>query len=250
MGDLKLTDRDLERYSRQIMIDGIGEEGQRKLKNSTVAVFGLGGLGSPATIYLAVAGVGKLILADCDRPDLSNLNRQILHWEEDVEAQRSKVESSARKIRSINSDIEVVEENERVTGGNIGEMFGEADLIVDCLDDFNTRLMMNKYCVENDTPFVHAAVEGLHGQVTSIKPGKTPCLRCMFPTPPPKAETFPILGATAAVLGALEAVEAVKIITRVGEPLFSRLMIADLMHQQWEVIEVERVPDCEACCPL
>ncbi len=244
----RLTRMDRERYSRQIMISDLGEEGQEKLKNATVAVFGLGGLGSPATIYLAVAGVGKLILADYQKPELSNLNRQIQYWEQDVKLNKSKAVASAEKIEKINSDIVVQHKDLKVTADNIEYVFGEADLIVDCLDDFSPRYLLNGYCVENDIPFVHAAVEGLHGQITAIVPGKGPCLKCVFPTPPPRKDLFPILGATAGVFGVLEAVEAVKIITGMGEPLISRLLIGDLKYQEWEILDVSRVDECPVCC--
>ncbi len=243
----KLTPSELERYSRQIMIEGIGEEGQRKLASATVGVMGQGGLGSPATVYLAAAGVGKLILVDYQSPDLSNLNRQIMHWENDVRSGRSKVDSSAWKAREMNSEIEILPRNVKVTEENIGEVFGEADVILDCLDDFSPRYMLNEFCVREKKPFVHAAVEGFHGQMMTVVPGQTPCLRCLFPEPPPKKPKFPIIGVTAGVFGVLEAAEAVKLITGVGKTLSSKLLIGDLLYQHWDAIEICRADACTVC---
>jgi len=229
------------------MIKQFGEEGQRRLACSTVGVFGQGGLGSPATIYLAVAGIGKLILVDYQKPDLSNLNRQILHWQRDVDEGISKVHSSMAKLREINPDIEVEAVDEKLTTDNIDRVFGEVDLIVDCLDSFEARYLMNDYCLRTAKPFVHAAVEGLNGQMTTVIPGETPCLRCLFPRPPEASGTFPILGATAGVFGALEAAEAIKVLTGIGEPLASKLLIGDLMYHHWETIEVKKIPECVGC---
>ncbi|MDD1773771.1 MAG: HesA/MoeB/ThiF family protein [Methanomassiliicoccales archaeon] len=242
-----LSPREVERYSRQMMVEGIGESGQRKLSNATVAVMGIGGLGSPATMYLAAAGVGKIILVDYQTPDISNLNRQVLHWERDVAEGRSKVESAAWKARELNSDIEVVTKRIKVTEQNIEEVFAEADVILDCLDDFSPRYLLNDFCVREGVPFVHAAVEGFNGQMTTILPGKTPCLKCLFPVEPPKKAVFPIVGVTAGVFGTLEAAEAFKLISGIGEPLLSKLMVGDLLHDHWEIIEICRVDTCMVC---
>jgi molybdopterin/thiamine biosynthesis adenylyltransferase len=221
-----------ERYARQMLIPGIGEEGQEKLGGSTVGIMGVGGLGSPAALYLAAAGVGRLVLADPQGPEVSNLNRQILHWDEDVGG-RSKPASAAWKLERFNSEIEVVDRTEEVTPANIGEVFAGADVILDCLDGFPARYLLNEHSLATKVPFVHAAVEGWHGQVTTIVPGRGPCLRCLFPAAPPKRGTFPILGATAGVFGCLEAAEAVKLITGVGEPLCSKLLVGDLENNSW-----------------
>jgi len=243
----KFSDRELERYSRQIMIEGFGENGQRKLANATVGIMGQGGLGSPVSIYLAVAGIGKLIIVDYQSPEISNLNRQILHWEEDVEKGISKVESAAWKMKKINSDIEIIPKKVKVTNENIEEVFAGVNIVVDCLDDFTPRYMLNDFCIKNRIPFVHAAVEGFHGQMTTIVPGETPCLRCLFPTPPPKKSTFPIIGVTAGAFGILEAAEVIKMLTGLGNPLKSKLLIGDLLYQFWETIDVCRASSCTVC---
>ncbi|MDD1767630.1 MAG: ThiF family adenylyltransferase, partial [Methanomassiliicoccales archaeon] len=243
----RFSSRELERYSRQTMIEGLGEAGQRKLSEATVGVMGVGGLGSPATIYLAAAGVGRIILVDYQSPNMSNLNRQVLHWERDVEEERSKVESAAWKAREFNSDIEVVTKKTKVTERNIEKVFAGVDVILDCLDDFSPRYLLNDFCVRKGVPFVHAAVEGFSGQITTIVPGKTPCLKCLFPVKPPKKAVFPIVGVTAGVFGALEAAEAFKLISGIGEPLMSKLMVGDLLYDHWEIIEICRVDTCMVC---
>jgi len=228
-------------------LPSLGERGQRKLADATVGIMGMGGLGSPASMYLAAAGVGTLILVDDQVPDLTNLNRQVLHWERDVDDGVPKVESAASKLRSLNSDISVQTKAVRVTEDNIEKVLRDADLMVDCLDDFSPRYVLNKYCISHSKPFVHGAVEGFHGQVTSIVPGKSPCLKCIFPNPPPRKEEFPILGVTAGVFGVLEASEAIKLISGIGKPLISRLLVGDLSCQEWDAIEVSRTEGCAVC---
>jgi molybdopterin/thiamine biosynthesis adenylyltransferase len=235
-----------ERYVRQVMLPEIGEEGQERLGRSTVGILGIGGLGSPASYYLAAAGVGRLVLADSQGPDMSNLNRQILHWEEDIGG-GSKPRSAAWKLERFNSNIKVVARTEEVTPHNIAEVFSGVDVILDCTDGFPARYMLNEHALAVGVPFVHAAVEGWHGQVITIVPGKGPCLRCLFPSAPPKKKAFPILGATAGVFGCLQAAEAVKVITGGGEPLCSKLLVGDLGNNSWETIEVARAERCPAC---
>lgn len=235
-----------QRYARQIILPGFGEEGQELLRRSTVGIMGIGGLGSPAAYYLAAAGVGRLILADPQGPDLTNLNRQLLHWEEDV-GQGSKPRSAAWKLERFNSEVEVIARTEEVTPNNIGEVFDGADVILDCLDGFPARYVLNDHSVATGVPFIHAAVEEMHGQVTTIIPGRTPCLRCLFPRAPPKRGAFPILGATAGVFGSIQAAEAVKLLTGVGEPLCSKLLVGDLQYNSWETIEVVRADRCLVC---
>jgi molybdopterin-synthase adenylyltransferase len=235
-----------QRYVRQIGLQGFGEEGQERLRRSTVGIMGIGGLGSPAAFYLAGAGVGRLILADPQGPDLTNLNRQLLHWEEDV-GKRSKPRSAAWKLERFNSEVEIVARTEEVTPENIGEVFGGSDVLLDCLDGFPARYVLNDHSVATGVPFVHAAVEELHGQVTTIIPGRTPCLRCLFPRAPPMKGPFPILGATAGVFGSIQAAEAVKLLTGVGEPLCSKLLVGDLQFNCWETIEVVRADHCPVC---
>ena len=246
----ELSLRDKDRYRRQLIIEGFGEQAQLKLKRATVGVLGVGGLGSPASMYLAYAGIGSLILVDDQVPEMSNLNRQVLHWLRDVSAGRLKVESAGWKIKQMNEDVQVLERQERVTPESIVSVLSDADVILDCTDNFATRYALNDFCVARRRPFVHAGVEGMHGQITTIIPGETPCLRCLFPkAPQPKGE-LPILGAVAGIFGSMQAAEAIKVITGVSRPLKGRMLTADLADNVWEQVELERDPSCPVCSGL
>jgi molybdopterin/thiamine biosynthesis adenylyltransferase len=234
------------RYERQIALPGLGEEGQRKLAGSTVGIMGVGGLGSPAAFYLVGAGVGRLILADPQVPDVTNLNRQILHWEEDVGV-LSKTGSAAWKLKRFNAQVKIEVHEIKVTPDNIAGVFRGADVILDCLDSFPPRFVLNDHAMRTSTPFVHAAVEGMHGQITVIEKGRTPCLRCLFPRAPVGSGSFPILGATAGVFGSLQAAEAIKLITGIGQPLRSKLLVGDLEYNSWETIEILPTENCPVC---
>ena len=236
----------MERYSRQVILDGFGSEKQKILSESTVGILGVGGLGCPAATYLAGAGIGKLILVDSQSPEESNLNRQILHWPEDI-GERSKSESAAWKLKRFNPDINIIEKTMEVTEDNIKEIFMDANLILDCTDNFLTRMILNKYCINSSTPFIHAAVESWHGQITTIIPKITPCLKCIFPNLPPAKKIFPIIGPTAGIFGSLQASEAIKILTGTGDPLTSKLLIGDVQYNQWDIIEIGKRENCPAC---
>ncbi|ACJ17112.1 molybdenum cofactor biosynthesis protein MoeB [Thermococcus onnurineus NA1] len=231
-----LSERELERYDRQIMI--FGKEGQEKLKNSKVAVVGVGGLGSPVAYYLAAAGIGTLLLIDEQTPELSNLNRQVLHWEEDLD-KNSKPISAKWKLERFNSDIKIETFVGRLSEENIDEILEGVEVIVDCLDNFETRFLLDDYAQRKKIPLVHGAVEGTYGQVTTIVPGFTKSLREIFPNVGRKKEKFPILGATAGVIGTLQAMEVVKLLTGIGEPLLNKLLIVDLAFNTFDVVELK-----------
>jgi len=239
----ELNDRELERYDRQIRV--FGEESQEKLKNSKVAVVGLGGLGCPASLFLAAAGVGELKLIDFEGIELSNLNRQILHWEEDV-GEKEKTTSAQEKLKRLNSDIEVEVFNVKISEKTL-DVLEDVHVILDALDNFETRYLLNEFAVEENIPYVHAAVEGTHGQMTTIIPGETPCLRCMFSEPPEKKETFPILGTTSGLFGVMLANEVIKVLTGKGEPLKGELSIFDIGSNNFETVEIERDDACAVC---
>jgi molybdopterin/thiamine biosynthesis adenylyltransferase len=242
-----LNDNDRSRYLRQMAMEGFGDAGQRSLKAATVTVMGVGGLGSPASMYLAAAGVGRLVLVDFQAPELSNLNRQVLHWEDDVENGTMKAVSAADKLRKMNSEIEIVPKMARIGDADLRDVVGDSAVIVDCLDNFEARRALNVHCVRERVPLVHAAVEGFSGQLTVIVPGKTPCLECLFPHPLAKKPIIPIIGFTAGVFGCMEAAEAVKLITGIGEPLAGRMLVGDLSNNYWEVVEVGRNDRCRVC---
>ncbi|MDI3476077.1 MAG: molybdopterin-synthase adenylyltransferase [Thermococcaceae archaeon] len=231
-----LSEREIERYDRQIMI--FGKEGQEKLKGAKVAVVGVGGLGSPVAYYLAAAGVGTLLLVDEQRPELSNLNRQILHWEEDV-GERPKPESARWKLERFNSDIKIETFSGRLTEENVEEVLKGVDVVVDCLDNFETRYLLDDYVHRKKIPLVHGAVEGMHGQITTIVPGLTKSLKELFPKVKEKEEKFPIIGATAGVVGSIQAMEVIKLLTGIGEPLINKLLLIDLALNIFDVVELK-----------
>lgn len=234
----------MERYSRQVLIPGFGEEGQRRLRRASAVVVGLGGLGSPSSLYLAAAGVGRITLVDSEEVEESNLNRQILHWTRDVG--RPKGESAAEKLRELNPEVRVEVVGERLTEGNAGRIL-KGDVVVDGLDNYETRYLVNSHCVRKGIPFVHAAVEGLTGQLLTVVPGKGPCLRCVIPEPPPPKPLFPVLGATPGVMGCLQAMEAIKLLTGLGKPLVGRLLLFEGRTMTFEEAEVRRNPGCPVC---
>lgn len=237
-----LKSKELERYNRQIRI--FGEEGQEKLKNAKVFIAGAGGLGSPISIYMAVGGVGKIRMVDHDTIELSNLNRQILHWDKDIG--RRKAESAEEKLKEINPDVEVEVISETIAENNAFELVNDADLIIDALDNFPTRYRLNRTATAKNIPFFHGAIYGLEGQVTTIIPGKTACLRCIFPEPP-QPETFPVVGVTPGIIGLIQATEVIKHITGIGELLAGKLLIWDGLNTSFEKVVVESNPECTDC---
>jgi adenylyltransferase/sulfurtransferase len=244
---MTLTDYDLKRYHRQMLIRGFGEEGQRKLKDSTVFIAGAGGLGSPVATYLAVAGIGHLVIADMDVVDHSNLNRQILHWDKNVGD--LKVKSAEEKISALNPSIRITPLQEKIDADNVFSFTNGADLIIDAMDNYPTRYLLNEAAIVHNVPFIHASVWGLEGRITTIIPGKTPCLECIVPEAPPK-EIFPVLGATPGVIGTLQVTEAIKILTGVGKPLINRMLIYDGEYLEFHEVPIERDPDCKTCSQL
>lgn len=231
-----------EKYSRQILL--FGEEGQEKLKKAKVLVAGAGGLGSPVSTYLAIAGVGKIILADFDSVDPSNLNRQFLHHEKDIG--RLKIESAKEKLLSMNPDIEVETIAEMLTESNLETLVPECDIIVDALDNLETRHILNRLAIKRKIPLIHGAVTGYDGQVTTIVPGKTPCFYCIFPRIS-KKEVFPILGATPGIIGSIQANEAIKFLTGQGKLLEGRLLFWSGLSGNFSEISLSKLNNCPVC---
>lgn len=240
-----LTKRELERYDRQIRIPGIGVKGQKKLREAHVVVAGLGGLGCPASMYLAAAGVGRLTLIDAETIELSNLNRQVLHWEADIG--RFKADSAAEKLKKLNPEVWVEAVREVITEDNATQLFKGADIVVDGMDNFKARFAINKACVELGIPFVHAAVYGMEVRVMTIVPGEGPCLRCLLPLDPPEMKSFPVLGAAPALAASLQVMEAIKLITGIGTPLIGRMVVVDGFDMRFFEMAVEKRPDCSVC---
>jgi len=242
-----LTTTERDRYQRQIMMDGFGEVGQEKLKQAKVFIAGAGGLGSPVAIYLAVAGVGQIRIVDRDVVELSNLNRQILHGDKDVD--RGKAESAGEKLRQMNSDIKIETIAENITEDNIQELIGDCQLIVDAMDNFPTRYLLNKAALSRNMPFFHGSVHGLDGMATTIIPGETACLRCIFPEPPPTA-IFPVIGVTPGIIGIIQATEVIKHIVGIGELLKNRLLVWDGTITHFGELIVKKDPQCRDCGSL
>lgn len=243
-GMLPLSQNELLRYDRQMMLDGFGVAGQQKLKQASVFIAGAGGLGSPISIYLAVAGVGHLRIVDRDVVELSNLNRQILHWNRDIG--RAKIESAREKLSALNPDIRVETIRENITGDNIGQLVAGCQIIVDAMDNFPTRYILNRTAIERGLPFLHGGIYGMSGMTTTIIPGKTPCLRCLFPEPPPP-EKFPVIGVAPAIIGCIQATEAIKYIVGIGKLLTNRLLIYDGANMEFREVRIKRAPNCRDC---
>jgi molybdopterin/thiamine biosynthesis adenylyltransferase len=236
------SQRELERYKRQIML--FGEEGQERLKKAHIFIAGAGGLGSPVSIYLAVAGVGTITIVDMDVVDQTNLNRQILHFDYDIG--RKKTASAEEKLQKLNSDITINAIDVKIDDTNAAKLIGRADGIVDAMDNYPTRYLLNDVAIAKKIPLFHGGISGFYGQVTTIIPGTTPCLKCIFPKAPPM-EVFPVVGVTPGIIGTIQANEVIKYLLGSGELLMGRLFIWDGIQARAEEICVERNPACKAC---
>lgn len=239
-----LTSREQERYDRQIMIDEIGEEGQQKLKKAKVFVAGAGGLGCPISTYLTAAGVGLIRIVDNDRVSLSNLNRQVLHWDKDIG--KKKVESAKDKLENLNPEVKIEPIGETITEDNVSQLVEGFDLVVDAMDNLKTRYLLNKSALDKKVPFFYGAVRGFEGRAMTIIPGKTACLRCMYHGPVPE-EKFPVIGVTPAVIGIIQASEVIKYIVGIGELLTNRLLMYDGLRLKFTEFKVKKNPNCEHC---
>jgi molybdopterin/thiamine biosynthesis adenylyltransferase/rhodanese-related sulfurtransferase len=239
------------RYSRHLLIPEVGIEGQTKLLNSRVLLIGAGGLGSPASLYLAAAGVGTLGIVDDDRVDASNLQRQIAHSTETLGDW--KADSAKRTIEALNPDVNVVTYKERLTSENVERILADGwDVILDGADNFPTRYLVNDASVWHDTPVVHGSIYRFEGQVTVFKPGVGPCYRCLFPTPPPP-ELAPscseggVLGVLPGIIGSLQASETIKLLLGIGEPLIGRLLLFDALETDFSEVKLKKDSACPVC---
>jgi sulfur-carrier protein adenylyltransferase/sulfurtransferase len=245
-----LTPDQRNRYQRHLLLPEVGEKGQQKLLESKVLMLGAGGLGSPAAMYLAAAGVGTLGIVDMDVVDASNLQRQILHNLDRVGMR--KVDSAKVALTAMNPDVKVETYDVRLGADNIVDLFSKYDLVVDGTDNFPTRYLVNDASLLTNTPVVHGSIFRFEGQVTVFNPYVGPCYRCMFPEPPPP-ELAPscaeagVLGVLCGIIGSLEAVEAVKMLLGIGEPLVGRILAYDALEEEFRQFKVRRDPNCPAC---
>ncbi|MDR3237795.1 MAG: HesA/MoeB/ThiF family protein [Spirochaetia bacterium] len=247
---IDLNDEELERYSRHIILEDVGIEGQEKILNSKVLIIGAGGLGSPIAYYLAAAGVGEIGIVDGDVVDLSNLQRQIAHTTADVGI--PKVESAKAKMLAVNPHVKVNIYHTMLYSGNILEIIGPYDFIIDGTDNFASKFLINDACVLLNKPLSHGGILRFSGQTMTIKPRESACYACVFDSPPPAGvvptcSSAGILGAVAGMLGTIQAAEALKFITGAGTPLYNTLLAFDAKSMLFRSVKLKRNPKCRVC---
>ena len=236
-------------YSRQIVLKELGEQGQRKLRQSTVAVIGVGGIGTASALYLALAGVGNLILVDQDTVELHNLHRQILFSLEDLRLPKAEV--AARKLKTVNPEVNLIQVPDNLREENIKETLEKADLVVDGLDNMQTRYMVNSACYRLRIPYVFGGAIAMEGNVSVFHPPETPCLECVLPAFDdrhlPGCDTRGVLGATAGIVGSIQAMEAIKLLAGIDDSLKGRLLVCDFRQMEFEKIQIFKREDCKIC---
>jgi molybdopterin/thiamine biosynthesis adenylyltransferase len=238
-----------EFYSRQVILKELGQKGQRKLSESKVAVVGVGGLGSVSSLYLALAGVGYLRIIDQDILEIKNLHRQILYTTDDLDY--PKVEAAAARLEKLNPLIKAEPVSENVNSGNVERLLNGVDLVVDGLDNMVTRYLINRVCVKRKIPYIFGAGIGMEGNLSVFTPPETPCLECVLPNLSDnellKCDTRGVLGATTGIIGSMQAFEAIKVLTGVGQPLKGKLMICDFTDMSFTTVDLVSRPNCDAC---
>jgi molybdopterin/thiamine biosynthesis adenylyltransferase len=249
---MALTKKQIERYSRHIILEQVGGVGQEKLLSSKVLIVGAGGLGSPAGLYLAAAGVGTIGIVDADKVELTNLHRQIIHHTGDLGVE--KVKSAKTKMRAINPDVTVRAYHRLAKADNIREIIRQYDFVIDATDNFAAKFLINDACYFEKKPFSHAGVLRFDGQLITVLPGETTCYRCIFNAPPP-AGVMPsssqsgLLGVLPGVIGTLQATEAIKYLLKIGDLLTNTLLTYDLLKMEFRRVRFNRNPSCPLCGP-
>lgn len=247
---MAFSNEQMERYSRHIILKEVGVKGQRRLLEGRALIIGMGGLGAPAALYLAAAGVGRIGIADADAVDLSNLQRQVIHSTPDIG--KPKVQSAKEKMEAINPEIEIKTYETFITAGNILDIIADYDFIIDGTDNFSAKFLINDACVIARKPFSHAGIIRFQGQLLTYVPEEGPCYRCVFETPPPP-DAVPtcsqagVIGAMAGVIGSLQAMEAVKFFTRAGQLLTGALLTYNALSMEFRRIKIKPRPGCAVC---
>ena len=245
-----LTDEQIERYQRHIALKEVGGKGQRKLLDGRVLIIGAGALGAPAALYLAAAGIGTIGLVDADAVDLTNLQRQVIHFTSDIG--RAKVVSAREKMTAINPGIQVNTYQEWVHAGNILGIIGDYDFVIDGTDNFAAKFLINDACVLAGIPYSHAGILRFDGQTITVRPGESACYRCIFPSPPPK-DAIPtcsqagVIGVLPGVLGLIQATEAIKLLLGKGDLLTGTLLVYNALAMSFDKIHINRNPKCQIC---
>ncbi len=247
---MSLTEQQIERYSRHIILEQVGGVGQEKLLSSKVLIIGAGGLGAPAGLYLAAAGIGTIGIVDGDNVDLSNLQRQIIHHTADVGTE--KIKSAESKMLAINPDVKVRTYHQWARAENIREIIRDYDFVIDGTDNFGAKFLVNDACYFEKVPFSHAGILRFDGQLLTVLPGETTCYRCIFDAPPP-ADAVPscsqagVLGVLAGVIGSLQATEAIKYVLGIGDLLSDTLLTYNALTMDFRRVQLNRNPDCRLC---
>lgn len=247
---MEFSDEQITRYSRHILLPEVGGKGQKKIAKARILIVGAGGLGSPAALYLAAAGVGTLGLIDSDAVDLSNLQRQVIHHTPDVG--QPKVVSAREKIQALNPDVNVVIYEDRFVARNALHLVREYDIVIDGVDNFPAKFLINDACFFADKPLVHGGILRFDGRVTTIIPKKSACYRCVFKHPPPpglvaSCQEAGVIGALAGVIGTIQATEALKLVLGIGRPLTDRMLDYDARRTTFREIRIRRNPNCPLC---
>ncbi|MGY8870279.1 MAG: HesA/MoeB/ThiF family protein [Pseudomonadales bacterium] len=245
-----LSDDQLLRYSRQIMLPDVDIDGQERWLASKVLIIGLGGLGSPVSLYLAAAGIGELVLVDDDQVDLSNLQRQVVHTTARIGMK--KVDSAAQMLREINPDINIVTRAERLDADALQALVAQVDLVLDCTDNFSTRFAVNQACVEHQKPLVSGAAIRMEGQIAVFQPGVegSPCYQCLYTEGDDETLTCSesgVLSPLVGIIGSMQALEALKVLANIGTTLTGRLLLLDAKHMEWRSLKLKQDPACPIC---
>lgn len=244
-----MNDEQLLRYSRQIMLPQLDAKGQQKLLDSTALIIGLGGLGSPIAMYLAAAGTGHMILVDHDVVDLTNLQRQIAHTTDRIG--KPKVESAATTLRQLNPEIRITTINNKLEQDRLQKLIDQSDVVIDATDNFEIRFMLNHLCVNNKTPLVSGAAIRMEGQVSVfLNNGEGPCYRCLYKDEGELAQSCSengVLAPVVGIIGSIQATEAIKVLTGMGETLAGKLLLLDAMTMEWRTLKLKQDPSCPVC---